>query len=186
MTNQSNDRKESNWDFVNERESARIAPQSVSLARTDEAAPISAVPSNLNVQLPDTDKSRGFLMEWRKNNLDRKTAIQAITAQYNSQLDILKYQLQKAVTVSNARADRIAEEFLQKLDSEHIQILKDLGLRNAETRASGLIEVRDMIASKLREVQGKDWPKPLLDRTIDDLLALESRVAGEMLRELGE
>jgi len=65
------------------------------------------------------------------------------------------------------------------------QSLKDLGLRNAETRASALIEVRDMIAAKLGEVQKKKWPQPLVDRTIDDLLDLEKRVCAEMMKELG-
>jgi hypothetical protein len=98
----------------------------------------------------------------------------------------LRYQLRKAVSVSNARADRIAEEFLKKLDSEHLQVLKELGLRNAETRADGLIKVRDMIAAKLMEVQTKNWPQLLVERAVDDLLDLERRVCGEMLKELGD
>jgi F0F1-type ATP synthase membrane subunit b/b' len=124
-------------------------------------------------------------MQWKKNQLDRTTALQAIQAQYNAQLDALRYHLGKAVSVSNARADRIAEEFLKKLDSEHIQILKELGLRNAETRATALIEVREMIFIKLKELETKKWPQPLVDRTIRDLFDLEKRVCAEMMKELG-
>jgi hypothetical protein len=145
----------------------------------------SNVPAPLNVPLPDTKAPRGILMQWKKNQLDRKTAIQALEAQYNSQLDALRYHLSKAVSVSNARADRIAEEFLKQLDSEHIEVLKDLGLRNADTRARALIEVRDTIAARLAEVQEKNWPAPLIERTINDLIDLEKRVCSEMMRELG-
>ncbi len=146
----------------------------------------SIVPASIAVPLPETDAQRGIVMQWKRNQIDKKTALQAIQAQYDAQLDALRYQLRKAVTVSNARADRIAEEFLKKLDSEHIQVLKDLGLKNAETRARALIEVRDMIAAKLMEVQGKRWPQQLVDRTIDDLVDLEKRVCTEMMKELGE
>jgi len=101
-------------------------------------------------------------------------------------LDALRYHLGKAVSVSNARADRIAEEFLKQLDSEHIQVLKELGLRNAEVRATALIEIREMIFKKLKELETKKWPQPLIDRTLEDLFDLEKRVSGEMMKELGQ
>jgi hypothetical protein len=141
--------------------------------------------SEITVPLPDTDAPRGILLQWQKSQIDRATALQAIQAQYDAQLDALRYHLRKAVSVSNARADRIAEEFLKKLDAEHIKVLADLGMRNAETRASALIEVREMIAAKLKEVSTRNWPQTLVDRTIDDLLDLEKRVSSEMMKELG-
>jgi hypothetical protein len=158
-----------------------------SLGQAEDLPAHSITPAAISVpvSLPDSDTARGILMQWQKNKIDRKTALEAIQVQYDAQLDALRFQLRKAVSVSNARADRIAEEFLNKLDSEHLQILKDLGLRNAETRASALIEVREMIAAKLSEVQTKNWPQPLLERTIDDLLDLEKRVCAEMMKELG-
>lgn len=153
--------------------------------RSGHLPAIATAPAAITVPLPDTESPRGILMQWKKNQLDRTTALQAIQAQYNAQLDALRYHLGKAVSVSNARADRIAEEFLKKLDSEHIQILKELGLRNAETRATALIEVREMIFIKLKELETKKWPQPLVDRTIRDLFDLEKRVCAEMMKELG-
>src|SRR3954466_6121313 len=61
----------------------------------------SIVPPAIAVPLPDTDTPRGILMQWKRNQIDRKTALQAIQAQYDAQLDALRYQLQKAVNVSN-------------------------------------------------------------------------------------
>jgi hypothetical protein len=145
----------------------------------------SIVPASINLPTPETDSQRGILHQWRLNKIDRKTALEAIQARYDAQLDALRYQLQKAVTVSNARADRIAEEFLKKLDAEHMEVLTDLGLRNAANRADALIKVREMIVSKLCEVQSKNWPQSLLDRAIDDILELERRVCAEMMKELG-
>jgi hypothetical protein len=145
-----------------------------------------AVPPTMDVPVVDTETPRGIIMQWKKNAIDRKATLQAIEAQYNSQLDALRYHLGKAVSVSNARADRIAEEFLKQLDSEHIQVLKELGLRNAEVRATALIEIREMIFKKLKELETKKWPQPLIDRTLEDLFDLEKRVSGEMMKELGQ
>jgi hypothetical protein len=194
MTEKPNPEPENiDWSRVETRSKARSKEGGTSeselvvypLERAENAPTHSIVPAAVAVTLPDTETPRGILLQWKKNKIDRRTALQAIQAQYDSQLDALRYQLQKAVSVSNARADRLAEEFLKKLDSEHIQVLKDLGLRNAETRATALIEVRDMIAAKLKEVQTKKWPPSLVDRTIDDLLDLEKRVCAEMMKELG-
>jgi hypothetical protein len=193
MTEKGNEgRDRADWSLVEKRMRARDGslPESgestFALDRIGGGDPDnSIVPKAVSVPLPDTDTPRGILMQFRRNQIDRRTALKAIQAQYDAQLDALRYQLQKAVSVSNARADRIAEEFLKKLDSEHLEVLKDLGLRNAETRATALIQVRDMIAAKLKEVQTKNWPQQLLDRTIDDLVDLEKRVCAEMMKELG-
>ncbi len=160
-----------------------LVPYPVERAGDESSQPTAATP--LVVPHPDTEASRGILFDLKKNKIDRQTALKAIQEQYDAQLDALRYHLRKAVSVSNARADRIAEEYLKQLDAEHIKILKELGLRNAETRADALIQVRDMIAAKLMEVQTKQWPQPLLDRTIDDLVDLEKRVCAEMMKELG-
>jgi hypothetical protein len=179
------------WSRVEARNKPKEAPSPDSesvvypLERAENTPAHSIVPSAIAVPLPDTETPRGILMRWKRSQIDRQTALKAIQAQYEAQLDALRYQLRKAVSVSHAKADLIANEYLKKLDSEHLEILKDLGLRNAETRATALIEVRDMIVDKLKEVQTKNWPESMMNRTIDDLLALEQRVCAEMMKELG-
>ena len=144
-----------------------------------------AAPTELSVTLPDTDQYRGILFQYQKGKIDRKSALKAVQVGYDSQLDALRYQLKQAVNVSNARADRIAEEFLAKLNSEHLAILRQFNLKDLDARSAARIEVQDIIAAKLREVQSKDWPQPLKDSTIDDLIDLGKRVCAKMLKELG-
>jgi hypothetical protein len=180
----------SGWERVNSRtrslnESDRLKPLEVQSNSGGNQEPSLAVPEALEIRAPLVNGPGGLIMRLRKNQIDRKAALDALQSHYNAQLDLLGYQLRSAVTVSKARADRIAEEFLSKLDSEHIEVLKELGLRNAEVRAAAMIQARDMIAKKLREVQDKDWPEKLVERAIDDLLELERRVCSEMMRELG-
>src|SRR5262245_61711215 len=144
-----------------------------------------AVPESIALSVPETESSRGILHQWKLSKIDKKTALEAVQARYDAQLDTLRYQLRQAVNVSNARADRIADEFLKKLDAEHMEVLTSLGLRNASSRADALIKAREIIAIKLSEIQSKNWPQALVDRTIDDILELERRVCAEMMRELG-
>ena len=153
--------------------------------RANADAAHSIIPPAVAVALPDTEAPRGILMQWKKSQIDRATALKAIQSQYDSQLEALRYQLHKAVTVSNARADRIAEEFLEKLDSEHLQILQEFGLRNFQTRMDALTEATHMVADKLRELDGKDWPPELIDKATKAVMELHERVNREMMRELG-
>jgi hypothetical protein len=181
---------ENRWSRVNSRARSREevkapAEPDVEVGAVEARGASLVVPEAVAITTPGTEGPGGFLMKWQKRQIDRKTAIDALQAHYNAQLEVLGYQLRSAVTVSKARADRIAEEFLTKLDSEHIQVLKEMGLRNAEVRATAMIQVRDMIAAKLKDVQDKDWPEQLVNRAIDDLLDLERRVCSEMMKELG-
>jgi hypothetical protein len=162
---------------------SEVVPHPLQRSESDSVQP--TVSAAITVPFPDTEEPRGILMQWKRNQMDRQMALKAIQAQYDAQLDALGYHLKKAVTVSTARADLMATEFLQKLDSDYQEIRKALGLRNTETRARTLIDIRVIIAAKLEEVQKKNWPEPLKQRTIDDLMDLEKRACAEIMKELG-
>jgi hypothetical protein len=167
---------------------APTAPEGAahSLAKRGQGdAAHSIVPAAIAVPLPDTEAPRGLLMQWKRGKIDRATALKAIQSQYDAQLEALRYQLSRAVTVSNARADRIAEEFLQKLDSEHLQVLQEFGLRNFQTRMDALTQATQMVAAKLRELDTKDWPPDLVDKATKAVMELHERVNREMMKELG-
>jgi hypothetical protein len=144
------------------------------------------VPSPLDAPLPDPKEKGGFLERLQKGQIDRRTAVSEFQDRCDAQLEALRFQLRKAVSVSNARADLVAEEYLKGLDAEHLEVLADLGLRNTRTRAESLKSVTDMIVQQMKEVQEKDWPAALIDSTIDELLALRARTCAELMRELGD
>lgn len=145
----------------------------------------SSVPAAPTVALPDATAPQGILMRWRENKLGRKAALRALEAHYDSQLDALTHSLTKAVQVQKARADVIAGEYLRELDARQLEMLAELGLRNKDTRERALLELTEMTAAKLREVQDKDWPAELIRDTIGELLALRKRVVSEIMKELG-
>jgi hypothetical protein len=141
---------------------------------------------NLAVVPLTTPEQLGMLGKWKANNLGRKAAMESIQRHYSSQLDVLAHNLAKAAQVKKARADVLAEEYLKELDTQHLAVLSEFGLRNKETRERALIELTETTVAKLREVQGKDWPEELVHDTISQLLGLRKRVVAEMMKELGE
>jgi len=143
------------------------------------------MPSTPNVGLPDSGAGRSILTKWRENKLGRKATLQALDAHYGSQLEALKYNLTKAVQVQKARADVIAEEYLKELDARQLEMLAELGLRNKDTREKALMKLTDTTSARIKEVQEKDWPEPLIKDVIDELFKLRKRVVSEIMKELG-
>lgn len=139
----------------------------------------------LMMALPAAVDQLGILGLWKGKKLGRKAAMRSLDLHYSSQLDELTHRLVQSTRVKKVRADVLAEEFLKELDSKHLAVLTEFGLRNNETRARALIELTEKTASKLREIQEKDWPDALIAETITQLLGLRMRVVAEIMKELG-
>jgi len=89
------------------------------------------------------------------------------------------------VKVHKTRIGVAAEEYLRTLDSKHLELLTELGMRNAATRWKAVTDLTDMAVAKINEVEAKDWPPRLIDDTIEKIFAVRERVANEIMKELG-
>lgn len=94
-------------------------------------------------------------------------------------------QLSAGLRVHKSKLDLQAEEYLKSLDAQHLEVLGQLGIRNAVTRWKAIMELNDMAVAKIKEVQEKQWPESLIDETIGQILAVKNRVAAEVMREFG-
>lgn len=135
--------------------------------------------------LPTLGAPRGILMEFKSNRMGRKATLEALQEQYNAGLTIYKHHLQNVVMGQNARDDVDYAAYQKQLDQEYLEVLAELGLRNKGVREQALIQLTDMTANRLKEVQEKDWPQALKDSVINDLIALRQRFSDEMMKELG-
>lgn len=179
--------KASKWERANRRLSKSRGERAAKDGTIISApATTGLVPSPFDAPLPDPKETGGFLERLQKGQIDRRTAVSEFRERCNVQLETLRFQLRKALSVSNARADLVAEEYLKGLDAEHLEVLAGLGLRNTRTRAESLKAVTDMIVQQMKEVQEKDWPEALIDSTLDELLTLRERTCAELMRELGD
>lgn len=155
--------------------------------KTAELVPATDVglPAALNLSVPAEETSRGILMKFRERKISRKAALKALEASYNSQLDALNHSLVKAVQVQKTRADVVADEYLKELDARHMAVMDELGLRNIETRAQTLLKLTDQTVAKVKEVQERDWPQPMIEETVNELFKLRKRFIAEMMKEAG-
>ena len=159
------------------------------LARTPEAtlAPAEnfAAPTPLMVPQPDLMASQGFIAKFKANQLGRKAMLEQLQTQYNGQLEVLKETVSQAVKVHKSRIGVAAEEYLRTLDSKHLELLTQLGMRNAATRWKAVTDLTDMAVAKINEVESKNWPQRFIDDTIEKIFTVRERVAGEIMKELG-
>jgi hypothetical protein len=142
----------------------------------------SDVPAPISPAVPNTD-SLGILMRWKKKGLEKKAAVRELETFYEKRLEVLAYKLERAGEVEKARSHLIAEEYLKELDSKHLEVLSEIGLRNKDTRERGLLQLTDMTVARIKEVHEKDWPPAIVNETIQELFALRKRYVAEMMRE---
>lgn len=143
------------------------------------------VPAPLIVPRPDLIASQGILAKLKANQLGRKAAVEQLQVQYSGQLDALKETVSQAVKVHKTRIAVAAEEYLRTLDSKHLELLTQLGMRNAATRWKAVTDLTDMAVAKIKEIEGKDWPQRFIDDTMAKVFEVRERVANEIMKELG-
>ncbi len=115
----------------------------------------------------------------------KRAALKILSARFNAEIDVLESRLAQLVRVQKVQADVVAEEYLRRLDARKLDVLTELGIRNVSTRQSALVELTNTTVSKIKEVQAMDWPEPLKDQTIHDILALLKRFNSQVMEELG-
>lgn len=190
MTDNSDQKSEKkDWSRVDSLLASR-EPAGLSHAKETELIPLQAegssdIPTPLIVPRPDLMASQGIIAKLQANNLGRKAGLAQLQVQYNGQLEVLKETISQAVKVHKTRIGVAAEEYLRTLDSKHLELLTQLGMRNASTRWKAVTDLTDMTVAKIKEVEGKDWPKNFIDDTLEKIFALRERVSNEIMKELG-
>ena len=184
-----NDPKDTtDWSFIDVKRPAKRSSEASEAHAVDlmgTLAPSKTARHETATPLPTLDASRGILVEYKANRMGRKATLAALQEQYNSALTIYKHHLENVVMGQNARDDVNYAAYQKQLDQEYLEVLAELGLRNKSVRERALIDLTDMTANRLKEVQEKDWPTSLKESVIDDLIALRQRFSDEMMKELG-
>jgi len=131
-------------------------------------------------------KPQGIIASYKAGKVQREAVIEYLRTWYSAQLDATKHQLSEVARVRKAQATVIAEQFIRALDQRHLEYLTSLGLRNLEVRQRALIEVGDQTTAMLRELETRDWPQHLIDKTIQSVVELHARFFEKIMAELGQ
>ena len=127
----------------------------------------------------------GFLAKLGEGKAKKHAVLKMLALKHNAEIDMLEARLTKLVKAQKVHADVVAEEYLNRLDARKLELLTELGIRNVNTRQTALVQLTNTTVAKIKEVQAMDWPEPLKERTIHDLLALLKRFNLQVMEELG-
>ena len=83
----------------------------------------------------------GVIMGLKQGNIQRKAALEAMKMWHQGQLEVAEVQIAQAVRVHTTKARVEAEPFLARIDTEYLDYLAELGLRNVGKRQEMLVRL---------------------------------------------
>ena len=125
----------------------------------------------------------GIIAQYKQKKIERGVSIRLIEAWYETQLEVTKHQLTRAAEVKKKETDFHAERFLAEINRQHLNFLKELEFKNLGERYEALEKLMDKTAKMLAGISTKDWPKSLLDKTIEGVIELNKRFFEKILQE---
>ena len=114
----------------------------------------------------------GIIMELKQGNIQRKAALEAMKMWHQGQLEVAEVQIAQAVRVHTTKARVEAEQFLARIDTEYLDYLGELGLRNVGKRQEMLVRLADQTTATLKEVQEADWPPTMKDQAVSKVMKM--------------
>ncbi|MGH7948604.1 MAG: hypothetical protein ACREQF_05220 [Candidatus Binataceae bacterium] len=156
----------------------------------DQIAPRLVEPEKVLPAIPSIgevkDKAEGVLVRFKEKRITRKAAAEQLKILYEGQRELIKHQVNEAVRIGKASATQVAETYLFKLNSQHLEELDTLGLQNTGKRQEMLRKLADQTSQNLRQAEESDWPDSVKKRTIDGIFELHDQFFDKLNRELGE
>jgi hypothetical protein len=171
------------WDNI-----SKMLGDSGAASASSKARAAEALQKHQAVDVPHSSvqKPDGAIAQFKASQIGRKTALKHVQLWYEGQLEAARHAVAEAVRVRKAEASRVAERLLMEIDSEHVEYLLTLGLRNSEARSRVMIELGDQTSRALKEIEGRDWPPPLIQQAIDGVWEKHRRFFQKIMEELGD
>lgn len=141
------------------------------------------------IQKPDssaTVQPDGVIASFKANSITRKAALNYLSVYYEKQLEAARHHLTEVVRVRKAESTAVAEQLLASINSQQMQFLVEVGLRNEDVRSRAMVQLNDMISRTLREIQEADWPEALRQQAINGILDRQKKVFERLMTDLGE
>jgi hypothetical protein len=143
------------------------------------------VPTGLHAPTDGSERPDGVIAQFKANRVSRRAAMEYLEVWYRAQLEVARHRLSEIARVRRAEATLLAEQFLHGINSQHLEYLTSLGLRNEEVRMRAFIQLSDQTSAALREIQGRDWPQQMVDRTVQAILERQEAFFRKLTQELG-
>lgn len=141
------------------------------------------------LQKPDSGKTvqpEGVIASFKANTITRKAAIEHLKVYYEKQLEAARHHLTEVVRVRKAGSTAVAEQMLASINSQQMQFLVEVGLRNEGVRHRALMQLNDQVAQTLRDIQNADWPDALREQAVTGVLDRQRKFFERLMTDLGE
>jgi len=163
----------SNWEFLRKGEESALEKRKSAVPSIDQALPV-----------PD---SPGTLERMQTGRITRKARVAASREEAVARLEAFIRELKAADEVHASTVDLRVEEALERIQSQHVQNLTEIGIANVEARAQALRDLSVRIARQLKEAFEDDVPEFMRDRTVEaikkEYFRLLDRISSEEIRQ---
>ncbi len=163
--------KNSQWDMVEAVTESKNAPSQKEISHS------------MSIDPKLVREPEGVIENFRHNKITQQAGLAIVKEWYNSQLEVAKHQLKKAVVLKTREADVDAEKFLAKINQRHLVFLRDLETSNLDERFGALEGLGDQTSAMLKKLIEKDWPESMRNQMIDGVSELQKRFFEKIMTE---
>jgi hypothetical protein len=183
MSDPNNDKDRTDWSAVN---------QVVQRRTTDDILPVTPAelePSRSGISNPETGgpaQANGIVARYKANAITRKATLEYLSAYYTEQLEVARHHLSEVARVRKAGSTAVAEQLLASINSQQMQFLIEVGLRNQGTRNQAVVALGNQTSVALKQVMESDWPQNLMDQALNGILESQRKFFDRLMKDLGE
>jgi hypothetical protein len=127
------------------------------------AMPLAPIESQIQVI---REKKLGIIGSFKRNGIERRAALTQLQALHDAQMKSTEHALTAALAVDKRRIDVIADKFIFHLDEEYLNDLRDLGIKNFESRMSALLQLNSTAARLMEAAEAQDVPTAMKESTL--------------------
>ena len=137
---------------------------------------------------PDGEKAKveGVIANFKAGRIQKRAAVAFLNEFYDRQLEAAKHHLGEAVRIRKAQSTQAAEQFLQLINSQHVEFLNQIGMRNFRAAGDALTELAKTTHELLQQVAEASLPDMLAQDTVESILARYRRFRDKLTHELGD
>ena len=125
----------------------------------------------------------GLIGQFKKNKIDRQAALIKLKAMHDAQIEAATHALRRAVDVEKGRVDTVANKFLYQITEEYLNDMREMGLKNFESRMQTLLQLNTKLGELLGHAQSQDLPQSVKDATIQNILKKYQEFADRIMAE---
>ncbi|HWG19902.1 MAG TPA: hypothetical protein VG225_05165 [Terracidiphilus sp.] len=157
---------DSKWDKAD----ALMQAQHRTTALTPDATPVNPL-APIEVQIEELRQRRlGIIGSFKRNGIERKAALNQLQELHNAQMESTKHALEAALAVDKRRIDVIADKYIFHLDEEYLKDLRELGIKNFESRMTALLQLNTSAARLMEAAEAQDVPPAMKQTTLQGII----------------